>query len=209
MKIRPDDLAYWYLRLNGFLTTINFIVHPDVGGTQRTDVDILGVRFPFRAELLMNSMDDDPILTCLTSKPFIVIAEVKRGFCRLNGPWTRAKDENMERVVRSIGLVPIQEVDNIASSLYENGAWESGSFLLSLMCFGREENESVAERYPRVPQITWNLVIDFIFDRFQRYMRQKASHPQWDSNGCNLWDSFIESSDSNEMMEKIELAYGN
>jgi len=52
--ITSEQLAYWYLRLNGFLSISNFVVHPDTGGQQRTDVDILGVRFPYRAELLFN-----------------------------------------------------------------------------------------------------------------------------------------------------------
>jgi hypothetical protein len=50
--IKTEKLVYWYLRLNGFLTIENFVVHPDQSREQRTDVDIIGVRFPFRAELL-------------------------------------------------------------------------------------------------------------------------------------------------------------
>jgi hypothetical protein len=53
-EISSEKLAYWYLRLNGFLTITNFIVHPDFGRSQRTDVDILGCRFPYRQELLEN-----------------------------------------------------------------------------------------------------------------------------------------------------------
>ena len=35
-----------FFRLNGCLTTENFVVHPDGGRDQRTVADILGVRFP-------------------------------------------------------------------------------------------------------------------------------------------------------------------
>jgi len=29
LRIDPEDLAYWYFRLNGFLAIKNFVVHPD------------------------------------------------------------------------------------------------------------------------------------------------------------------------------------
>lgn len=87
-EIGSEKLAYWYLRLNGFLTITNFVVHPDFGRSQRTDVDILGCRFPYRQELLENSMLDDKALIMSESKPTIVIAEVKSNTCNLNGPWT-------------------------------------------------------------------------------------------------------------------------
>ena len=46
MEITAGQLAYWYLRLNGLLNIPDFVVHPEQGGNQRTDVDVLGVRFP-------------------------------------------------------------------------------------------------------------------------------------------------------------------
>lgn len=206
MKISPDDLAYWYLRLNGFLTTVNFVVHPDTGGSQRTDVDILGVRFPHRSELLIKPMDDDPTLILDRSRTVFVIAEVKASLCSLNGPWTNEKDKNMHRVIRSIGLVPISSVNDIAASLYKDGKWENNQFLLSLMCFGRDENSELYDRYPKVPQINWTKVTQFIFDRFHRYSRQKASHPQWDVNGRNLWDTVHCSDNAEEMLSRIDFA---
>jgi hypothetical protein len=51
-SMNPEQLAYWYFRLNGFVTTVTFGVHPEEGSEQRTDVDVLGVRSPHRAELL-------------------------------------------------------------------------------------------------------------------------------------------------------------
>jgi hypothetical protein len=44
-----EKLAYWYFRLNGFMTMESFILHDESrkGLPQRTDADIYGVRFPF------------------------------------------------------------------------------------------------------------------------------------------------------------------
>jgi len=46
IKIKSEKLAYWYFRLNGFLTIPNLLVHPDRGTEHRTEINILGVRSP-------------------------------------------------------------------------------------------------------------------------------------------------------------------
>jgi hypothetical protein len=50
--LNAERVAYWYLRLNGSLQIENFVVHPSRGGSQRTDADLLGVRFRHRMEFL-------------------------------------------------------------------------------------------------------------------------------------------------------------
>ena len=44
-----EALVTLYLRLNGYFTT-GFIVHSPIHGRNRTEVNILGVRFPHNAE---------------------------------------------------------------------------------------------------------------------------------------------------------------
>ena len=85
--MNPERLAYWYFRLNGFFTTENFIVHPDQGRDQRTDADLLVVRFAHRAENLQRPMEDDLRVVSCNTFANVIIAEVKTGECRLNGPW--------------------------------------------------------------------------------------------------------------------------
>ncbi len=43
-----ETLAYWYLRLNGFIPLRNFVLHPLRGAEnkQAADSDLLAVRFP-------------------------------------------------------------------------------------------------------------------------------------------------------------------
>ncbi len=41
--MKAEMLANWYFRLNGFLTSQNYILHDR--RSQRTEIDILGVRF--------------------------------------------------------------------------------------------------------------------------------------------------------------------
>jgi len=122
----PEQLAYWYFRLNGFLTTVNFVVHPEQGAEQRTDVDILGVRFPYRAELLTDPMEDEPLFRQEARRPYIVFAEVKKDRCKINGPWTRKDDQNMHRALTSVGAIRPEHIGAAAEGLYTEGVYENG-----------------------------------------------------------------------------------
>ncbi len=205
MDISSEQLAYWYLRLNGFLTIANFVVHPDCGHNQETDVDVLGVRFPYRAENLRRPMKDEHRFSKARNKSFIVIAEVKSGRCALNGPWTNPERQNMLRVLRAVGAFPKSEAELVAKALHEAGHYQCQLYYVSLMCLGRECNLDVKKRYPQVPQILWKDVLAFIYRRFDEYERQKASHPQWDEHGEALWKVFKSSCDEHEFEESIHV----
>jgi hypothetical protein len=91
-RLEPEKVAYWYFRLNGFFQIENFVVHPSGRGGQRTDADLLAVRFPYRAERLFDNRNDimsDDVQRLSLSNDLIdvVIAEVKTNQpCTLNGP---------------------------------------------------------------------------------------------------------------------------
>lgn len=193
MKITAEQLAYWYLRLNGFLTIRNFIVHPDTGSEQRTDADILGVRFPHRAELQTNPMVDDEPFVQFKDRPYIIIAEVKSKTCNLNGPWTDPNKENLQRVLRAIGVFPEDQVETAAKSIYASGVFSHTEYRFTLACLGETANPDIDNKFPDVPQILWNTVLSFIYNRFIKYRDQKVSHGQWDEAGANLWDRAIKS----------------
>ena len=59
VALNAEDVAYWYLRLNGFLCLRNFLVHGDRRGEVRTEIDVVGVRFRHRREHLCDPMLDD------------------------------------------------------------------------------------------------------------------------------------------------------
>jgi len=132
-------------------------------------------------------MIDHEIFTSVRDKMFIVIAEVKRSQCRLNGPWTQPERENIQRVLRAIGVAQENEVHNIADNIYRNGFYDNQDFRISLLCVGDQQNRDIETEYPDVPQITWDLILSFIYTRFRAYRRQKSAHPQWDECGQLLW----------------------
>jgi hypothetical protein len=203
--IDPEQLAYWYLRLNGFLTTVNFVLHPDTGANQRTDIDIIGVRFPYRQELILKPMVDDSPFTKIRDVPFVVIAEVKRGLCALNGPWTDPDEKNMHSLLRAIGIVPNDEVESVADALYATGRYSDNRVHLTLFCFGTETNEDLHRRYPVVPQRLWSEVLNFIYDRFIKYRDQKASHGTWDDTGARLYDLAARAHSADRFRQRISI----
>jgi len=207
IRIDPETLAYWYLRLNGFLTITNFVVHPDDWrGRQRTDVDVMAARFPHRSELLVNPMEDDPALIASRGRILIYVAEVKTGTCNLNGPWTEPDKKNMQRVVRSVGAFPLEERDKVAVALYEEGFYENQSTRMSLMCIGSQENREKRKQFPEVPQITWDHILDFIFRRFNEYRGQKRHHPQWPREARRLFQLSLECKTCEEFIARLEVA---
>ena len=188
MQITAEKLAYWYLRLNGFLTIQNFIVHPDTGSNQRTDADILGVRFPLRAELKPNPMVDDDPFVQIKDRPYIIIAEVKRSTCGLNGPWTEPAKEDLQKVLRAVGAFQEDQVETVAKAIYTSGTFSNSSYYFTLACFGGAVNDDIGKNFPNIPQIAWDKVLTFIYNRFRKYRDEKASHGQWDKAGRDLWD---------------------
>ena len=196
--INSEELAYWYLRLNGCLTIKNFVVHPDNSGSARTDVDILAVRFPFRMELYPNTMIDDDVFTNNEKKLYIIITEVKLKQCHWNGPWTDPDRQNMQRVLRAIGALNQKEIDDATISLYRNGYFENSEYFISLFCIGGEKNNELATNFPKVPQKLWSEILTFIFNRFSKYNGQKAHHKQWEGGGGTLWNCYKKNRNSLE-----------
>jgi len=189
-NIKAEDLAYWYFRLNGFLTIKNFVLHPDRGFNQRTEFDTLGVRFPYREELPTNPMDDDPIFTKIKDRPYIVISEATISTCKLNPTWGKLDNEIYPIVLKAIGFFQCDLVGEVAQQLYSDGVYEGKSCHVSLFCIGKEQDEELQKQYKKINQITWDHVLKFIHDRFTKFGDQKASHNQWDTEGQLLWDVF-------------------
>lgn len=218
--MKSDRLAYWYLRLNGFLTSQNYIIHDGVGGSgsQRTEIDILGVRFPYKAEKLENrgnefeTMDDEDIFK-KKDKIYIIIAEAKKGRCDLNSPLEREFSKNMQRALEIIGVFEEKAIEKVARKLYVDGFYVNDSYCLSLICFGKSTNYSLERKYPKLKQqklkqqITWCEVLEFIYNRFDKYRRFKSDHSQWDCDGKQLWNCFecnTKSNFKNEIISCLE-----
>ena len=175
-----EQLALWYLRLNGYFVIPNFIAHGD--GGPRTDVDALGVRFPHSKEY----PDDVQQLQIPPKKIDIVFAESKAGRCKLNGPWKNGDDRQaLEYVLRRVSICESDSsIQAAATRLYAEQRQETADYLIRIVCFGSKTNG----RLPRVTQVLWPVVPSFINRRFKTYLDQKAEHQHWDTFGKYLWD---------------------
>jgi len=136
-------------------------------------------------------MDDVPIFADKHT-PFAAFVEVTTGRCKLNGPWTDPTKANLPRALRALGAFPRNEVDRIAKTLYETGKYKSPEIEIGLLAIGGEENTDLTARMPDLPQLYWDDIKAFIFDRFSRYQQVKRERPQWDRDGHLLWKIFQE-----------------
>jgi hypothetical protein len=105
-----ERVAYWYFRLNGFFQFENFVVHPSTKGSQRTEADLIGVRFPHRKEFLLDHhdpmQDDADRLRLATDCVDVVIVEIKKNeHCSLNGPWTCEYARTFASAASAFGIV--------------------------------------------------------------------------------------------------------
>lgn len=188
MANKFEQLALWYLRLNGYLTVPHFILH---GRSQRGEVDILGVRFPYSREVAgRKKMEPDSNLVRQHEKTDFIIAEVKSGECGLNVSWTD-KDkgpENMGYMLRWLGMVPEAEVSNVARELYLRKRCEREKWVIRLVCFGSERSDDLPAN---VVQLTFKQVIEFMSDRFKQFRRIKQDREQWDPSIKELFDMMV------------------
>jgi hypothetical protein len=113
--LTADDIAYWFLRLNGCLTIRNFLLHPERSGGLRTDADVVGVRFPYRREY---GMEDHPLFEGSTRIEFVIAEAKAHEPCSLNGPWKDPHKTNINHLLRSIGPLPADHVVLAAEALY-------------------------------------------------------------------------------------------
>jgi hypothetical protein len=174
LSLKPERVAYWYFRLNGFLQIENFVVHPGRRGSQRTDADLLGVRFPNRREFLFDHdepmQDDVDHLRLATDRVDVVIAEIKtNGPCRLNGPWTDKDQRNVDRILAAIGCLDVDRIQTAATAIYEIGAYCENRLQIRLVAVARDASAELAKRYEQVTQLTWDQILQFIWQRFDAY----------------------------------------
>ena len=141
------------------------------------------MRFANRSENPVLPMADDPVVTDSSTFCNVVIVEVKKGMCALNGPWTRQDDENIQRVLRALGCFPESAVNLAAKELYERGRFATADVTCRLLAFGDHEGHLTISG---VPQIMFDHMIQFIHKRFKAYRNQKSSVGNWPLDGQRL-----------------------
>jgi len=105
MRNYAEEIAYWYLRLNGFFPLTDFVIHATEEGAYTSDCDLLAIRMPYVREDI-GGLDRDWDQTLLgffdCNRPVGVICEVKAGAIR--GELFR--DEYVEYCLKRFGFTP-------------------------------------------------------------------------------------------------------
>jgi hypothetical protein len=171
-----EQLAYWYLRLNGYFTVQNFVLHPEKDGSQRTEADLLAVRFPYHSEEINGTpMKNDCILDCVPGKIDFIIAEVKgkERDCCLNPTWTNSEKKNINYALNWFGIIDEKsKLYEISRVLYKSYSYEDDRFFIRFVCFGHSASEPIKKK---AIQITHNQAIEFIRKRFKEYKKTKKT----------------------------------
>lgn len=195
---RAEIVASWYFRLNGFLSIPGFIVHPDKRqGHPRTEADLIGVRFPYSAEEIAGRrMTDDALLLNLAShnRTLFVLIEVKVDLCKVNGPWSRQAEGNMQRVIRRLGFTE-KGVNDVADEMYKTLRWDDNKFALQYVTIGARRNPTLQKNFKGLVQITWSEIAVFLFARFRDFPEKlpdtgRPVHAQWPDFGRSYGGAF-------------------
>lgn len=196
MPDKYERFAAAYLRLNGYFTVPNFIVHA-ADDPQRvsgghvgnyTEVDILGVRMPYSREVSGSLViKNDPNLISTTGNAIdVVILEVKSGKRTTpNCPWHPRENvhQAIPYIVQFVGLHPVAEIQNVATTLAAKYIYKDERARLRYVVMAEAANEHYQAK--GVTFITFDEAIRFIVEiRGQCWIDANIGvsslHHQWD-----------------------------
>lgn len=109
-----ERLVSLFLRLNGYLQT-GYIPHSDIWGNAGTDIDRIGLRFPFHSQP-ERKVKSSPYLKIPETSIDIIIAEVKSSKLKFNDTLKKDEDraiQNWEQIFRWLGLFEKEEIDQL------------------------------------------------------------------------------------------------
>lgn len=193
----------WYLRLHGYLSVENFIIHEPLQGAvpQGGEIDLLAVRFPFSREEPSNGFvfESDPALMdqdVLTGKlTDFIIAEVKSAKDTLNDLWkpptSNVKLRRTEYLVRWLGFSDTDvAVRQVAEELQAKRTAHLDGFRIRLLYFGPAIHPEVKKL--GVPQITHAQIAEFIISPRancyrDRGIANRSAHSQWHPLIRDIW----------------------
>jgi len=200
MSDKYERFIGWYLRLNGYFTIDNFIVHAADDPTRisndrignYTEIDILGVRMPYSREVTgcLYVANHEPLVNESERRFDVVIAEVKSGNDNRPNPVWRNGDNPIpiEYIVRFIGLHECDdEISEIASTLLSRYTYEEDDKChIRYIVFSKVANPHWQSQ--GVTYITYDDIIQFLVEvRGQCWVHSLAlvSHHYMSNGTCS------------------------
>jgi hypothetical protein len=165
-----EDIAYWYLRLNGFFPLSNFVLHRVEKDEHTSDVDLLAIRPPYPFERIGGRVGDrDPWLFDLVGQTGTVgiVCEVK------TGEHTEAdlfRVEYLRIAVERLGLFPEAEVDAVVDDLADAPLIPRAGVTVAKLLIATKPCRS-----KRCLQLRLDDAEDFLDRRADRYLDPKVA----------------------------------
>lgn len=215
-----EQLAKWYLRLNGYFTVDSFIVHAGddpkrISGEligNYTETDILGVRFSHHREVSGElEIQNDPALINKRS-PLVdyVIAEVKTGNeDRPNPIWRNKNIQAIAYIIRFAGIVPEEgQIQTIAKVLCESGEYHDEDEQFSIRFILITETPA-NQNWKHLVNISFDHIIEFLVTVrgqcwIEKGMGIRSHHPQWDLLINEIFKLCNQRHDTNEIRDIIK-----
>jgi hypothetical protein len=170
MQNYGEELAFWYLRLNGFFPIANFVVHgtgPRLG-EYTGEVDLIAVRWPFVSERIGGGTGDwdNPLMDLFVPNvPIGLLCEVKTGNFGITELF---RDEIVSSTLSRFGFA--SNYDAVIDSVQErplsvvNNRFQIGKILFS---------NRAAVQQDAFFHISLSHARGFIQDRIRAYPREK------------------------------------
>jgi len=164
-----EEIAYWYLRLNGFFPITNFVIHRSSEIAHSADCDLLAIRLPFVYEEIGGNPDDwDKGLTeeFGFDHTIGIICEVKTGRYKLDEIFRPAY---VKYAVGRLGFAPRENIAAISEELNKVALLEVGEGQRIGKLLIANEQKASSEFVFR----SLNTAEDFINNRVRRYPKEK------------------------------------
>lgn len=164
-----EELAYWYLRLNGFFPISNFVVHKSSRVSHTSDVDLLAIRPPFVYEEVGGQPQDwDTYLTGKLdfNRSIGLVCEVKSGSFEDEKLF---RGDHLRYTLPRLGLVSPKNIEQALAGLSQSATVEvdGGTLVAKLFASSAENCDG--------PYLSRSLsqMEDFLAERVNRYPIRK------------------------------------
>lgn len=164
-----EEIAYWYLRLNGFFPITNFVIHRSARITHTSECDVLALRMPYVYEDIGGKPEDwdSDLADQLGFDQVIgVVCEVKTSEYELSRVF---RPEYVRYAVGRLGIVPQDNIPVLSEALNGKAMIETDAgHRICKLLIANERRESEAFIFRSL-----NHAEDFISDRVRKYPSEK------------------------------------
>ena len=181
------NIAYWYLRLNGFFPLSRFVLHRDDQRPYNTDCDLLALRFPHVSEPVGGGGDDwDAELFRLFGcnlieqrQTMVLIVQCKGGASNnLQDVKDCFANDRIAYALRRTGVVPDEDAIALAEGLQSEASVEQGDIVFGkLLIIERPSNRRQENSWR---ELSIEHVVNFLCKRMRDCRDEKR----------NAWDKF-------------------